>query len=243
MSGENFSRDHIVQTMFDRIAERYDLLNRVISFRLDRRWRHRVIEAALAGPFSQVLDLGTGTGDLIFEAAEKARGKGRFVGLDFSSAMIRLARAKRSRSSLRANTEFVLGSAMTAPFQSNVFDSAMTGFVLRNVSDLSLFFAEAHRVLKPGGRFVSLDMFPPPATWFSAFYSLYFHCLMPRIGGLLAQDRQAYRYLSDSVRSFHPPERVAELIRQTGFEQVTVQKFLGGAVCMHTARKPAAMQV
>jgi demethylmenaquinone methyltransferase/2-methoxy-6-polyprenyl-1,4-benzoquinol methylase len=243
MSGENFSRDHIVQTMFDRIAERYDLLNRVISFRLDRRWRHRVIEAALAGPFSQVLDLGTGTGDLIFEAAEKARGKGRFVGLDFSSAMIRLARAKRSRSSLRANTEFVLGSAMTAPFQSNVFDSAMTGFVLRNVSDLSLFFAEAHRVLKPGGRFVSLDMFPPPATWFSAFYSLYFHCLMPRIGGLLAQDRQAYRYLSDSVRSFHPPERVAELIRQTGFEQVTVQKFLGGAVCMHTARKPAAVQV
>jgi demethylmenaquinone methyltransferase/2-methoxy-6-polyprenyl-1,4-benzoquinol methylase len=243
MSGENFSRDHIVQTMFDRIAERYDLLNRVISFRLDRRWRHRVIEAALADPFSQVLDLGTGTGDLIFEAAEKARGKGRFVGLDFSSAMIRLARAKRSRSSLRANTEFVLGSAMTAPFQSNVFDSAMTGFVLRNVSDLSLFFAEAHRVLKPGGRFVSLDMFPPPATWFSAFYSLYFHCLMPRIGGLLAQDRQAYRYLSDSVRSFHPPERVAELIRQTGFEQVTVQKFLGGAVCMHTARKPAAVQV
>jgi demethylmenaquinone methyltransferase / 2-methoxy-6-polyprenyl-1,4-benzoquinol methylase len=243
MSGETFSRDYVVQTMFDRIAQRYDLLNRVISFRLDRRWRHRVIEAALAGSFSQVLDLGTGTGDLIFEAAEKARGKGRFVGLDFSSAMIRLARAKRSGSSLRANAEFVLGSAMTAPFQSNVFDSAMTGFVLRNVSDLSLFFAEAHRVLKPGGRFVSLDMFPPPATWFSAFYSFYFHCLMPRIGGLLAQDRQAYRYLSDSVRSFHPPERVAELIRQTGFEQVTVEKFLGGAVCMHTARKPTSAQV
>jgi demethylmenaquinone methyltransferase/2-methoxy-6-polyprenyl-1,4-benzoquinol methylase len=243
MSGENFSRDHIVQTMFDRIAERYDLLNRVISFRLDRRWRHRVIEAALAGPCSQVLDLGTGTGDLIFEAAEKARGKGRFFGLDFSSAMIRLARAKRSGSPLRANADFVLGSAMTAPFQSNVFDSAMTGFVLRNVSDLSLFFAEAHRVLKPGGRFVSLDMFPPPPTWFSAFYSLYFHCLMPRIGGLLAQDRQAYRYLSDSVRSFHPPEQVAELIRQTGFEQVTVHKFLGGAVCMHTARKRASAQV
>jgi demethylmenaquinone methyltransferase / 2-methoxy-6-polyprenyl-1,4-benzoquinol methylase len=239
MAGENPSRDRIVQSMFDRIAARYDLLNRVISFRFDRRWRLRVIEAAQLNPGSRVLDLGTGTGDLLFEAAEAARGGGRLIGLDFAAAMLRLARAKRNQSALRDNTEFVLASAMTLPFKSSAFDCAITAFVLRNVSDLPLLFSEACRVLKPDGRFVSLDMFPPRARWFSALYSIYFHCLMPRIGGLLAQDRQAYQYLSDSVRRFHPPEHVSELIRRAGFEHVTVQKFLGGAVCMHIGLKRA----
>ena len=239
MSGENRSRDRSVQAMFDRIAGRYDLLNRVISFRLDRRWRHRVIEAAIADG-SCILDIGTGTGDLIYEAAERLRGSGRFVGLDFAPAMLRIAHAKRNRTG-SGNPQFVLGSAMAAPFRSDVFDSAITGFVLRNVSDLSLFFAEAHRVLKPGGRFVSLDMFPPRARWFSPFYRIYFHCLMPRVGGWLARDPQAYRYLSESVRRFHAPERIAELIRETGFEKVTIQRFLGGAVCMHSARKSVSI--
>lgn len=238
MSGDNFSRDRGVQAMFDRIAGRYDLLNRVISFRLDKRWRHRVIAAAIAEG-SCILDIGTGTGDLVYEAAQTMRRNGRLVGLDFSSAMLRLAQARRMENA--ANTpEFVLGSAMLTPFRSNVFDSAMTAFVLRNVSDLSLLFAEAYRVLKDDGTFVSLDMFPPQSRWFSSLYGIYFHRLMPRLGGWLAGDSQAYRYLSESVRGFHSPERVVELIRQAGFDQIVLKKFLGGAVCMHTARKRGA---
>ena len=224
--------------MFDRIAGRYDLLNRIISFRLDRRWRHQVIETVLTQSDPRILDIGTGTGDLVFEAAKARKGNGQFIGLDFSLEMLRLARAKRGKFPPGASTVFVMGSAMVAPFKSNTFDGAMSAFVLRNVSDLTLLFAEAHRVLKPGGKFVSLDMFPPPATWFSALYSVYFHCLMPRIGALLARDRDAYRYLSDSVRRFYPPERVAALIQEAGFEHVTVRKFLSGAVCMHIADKP-----
>jgi demethylmenaquinone methyltransferase/2-methoxy-6-polyprenyl-1,4-benzoquinol methylase len=238
MPVESHSRDRTVQSMFDRIAGRYDLLNRIISFRLDRRWRHQVIETVLAQAEPRILDIGTGTGDLVFDAAKARNGHGQFIGLDFSLEMLRLARAKRGRLSCGASTVFVMGSAMIAPFRSNIFDGAMSAFVLRNVSDLTLLFAEAHRVLKPGGKFVSLDMFPPPATWFSALYSVYFHCLMPRIGALLARDRDAYRYLSDSVRRFHPPERVAVLIQEAGFEHVTVRKFLSGAVCMHIAVKP-----
>jgi demethylmenaquinone methyltransferase / 2-methoxy-6-polyprenyl-1,4-benzoquinol methylase len=238
MSAVNLSRDRAVQNMFDRISGRYDLLNRVISFRLDTRWRHEVIRTALNKPEPRILDIGTGTGDLLFDTAKAAHGKGTFVGLDFSLQMLRRAWAKRCRASHSAGACLVMGSAMTVPFKDSTFDGAISAFVLRNVSDLALLFAEAHRVLSPGGKFVSLDMFPPSPSWFSIFYSIYFHCFMPRIGALLAYDRAAYQYLSDSVRQFHPPEKVAAMIEHAGFEQVTIRKFLNGAVCMHSAQKP-----
>ena len=224
--------------MFDRISGRYDLLNRVISFRLDARWRHQVVQTALTQSAPRILDLGTGTGDLLFDAAKAAKGNGKFVGLDFSLQMLRRARVKREKIAHGASAVFVMGSAMIVPFKNDTFDGAMSAFVLRNVSDLARLFAEAHRVLKPGGKFVSLDMFPPSASWFSALYSVYFHCFMPRIGALLARDHEAYQYLSDSVRQFHPPEKIARMIEQAGFERVIVRKFLSGAVCMHVADKP-----
>jgi demethylmenaquinone methyltransferase/2-methoxy-6-polyprenyl-1,4-benzoquinol methylase len=240
MFATNPSRDRTVQGMFDRIAGRYDLLNRVISLRLDARWRREVIHAALAVKNPRILDIGTGTGDLIFDAAKATQGAGIFVGLDFSLEMLRLARVKRDRLLDGARPFFVMGSAMIVPFKNATFDSAISAFVLRNVSDLPVLFGEAHRVLKPGGRFVSLDMFPPSPGWFSALYSVYFHCFMPRIGALLGRDRAAYQYLSDSVRQFHPPERIAALIEQAGFVEVKLRKFLSGAVCMHSAVKANA---
>jgi demethylmenaquinone methyltransferase/2-methoxy-6-polyprenyl-1,4-benzoquinol methylase len=224
--------------MFDRIAGRYDLLNRVISFRLDRWWRRQVIKAVLTQGPPRILDFGTGTGDLLFDAARATGGNGFFVGLDFSFRMLQLARAKQSRIARGDCTGFVLGSAMFAPFKDDSFDGAMSAFVLRNVSDLKLLFAEAFRVLKPGAKFVTVDMFPPKTGWFSALYAVYFYGLMPRIGALLARDRDAYQYLSDSVRRFHPPENVTTLIEQAGFKPVTVRKYLSGAVCMHIADKP-----
>lgn len=242
MAVDNNPRDRSVQSMFDRIAGRYDCLNRVISFRLDGWWRRQVVGRVLTQAEPRILDIGTGTGDLVFDAAKAANGSGQFIGLDFSLEMLRLARAKRKNFSRGACTFFVMGSAMMAPFKNNVFDGAISAFVLRNVSNLPMLFEEAHRVLKPGGQFVSLDMFPPSATWFSVLYGLYFHGLMPRIGALLARDREAYRYLSESVRRFHPPERVAAMIEEAGFEHVTMLKFLSGAVCMHIARKPAPLQ-
>jgi demethylmenaquinone methyltransferase / 2-methoxy-6-polyprenyl-1,4-benzoquinol methylase len=240
MSAANYSRDRAVQNMFDRIAGSYDLLNRVISFRLDVRWRHQAIRVVLAGENSLLLDIGTGTGDLAFNAAEEARGNARIVGLDFSLQMLKLARSKQIATKHAANTTFVMGSAMASPFKDAIFDGAMTAFVLRNVSDLSLLFAEAFRVLKPGAKFVSLDMFPPSASWFSTLYAIYFYRLMPRIGGLLSRDRGAYRYLSESVRQFQTPENVEKLIERAGFANIATRKFMRGAVCMHIAEKSPA---
>ena len=230
-------RDRAIQAMFDRIAGRYDVLNRVISFRWDRTWRNRAIQEVLHSGHPLILDLGAGTGDLTFTAARKLDGKGRIVGLDVSRQMLKLARSKQSGAIQGEKTYFVQGSAMFSPFKDSIFDGVMTAFVLRNVSDLSLFFAHAFRVLKNGGRFVSLEMFPPSRVWFAAFYALYFYRLVPWIGGLLARDQAAYKYLAESVKAFHPPEKVAELLTEAGFTEVRIRRFLNGAVCLHVAEK------
>jgi demethylmenaquinone methyltransferase/2-methoxy-6-polyprenyl-1,4-benzoquinol methylase len=236
MNAPGSSRDRAVQSMFDDVASRYDLLNRIISFRLDGYWRKAAAAAALGGGAGLILDLGAGTGDLTFIAA--GSGAERVIGLDFSLEMLRLAQHKRKHTAGGEQTAFVQGSALFAPFKRSVFDGIMSAFVLRNVSDLKLFFSESERVLKPGGTLVTLDMFPPPKNWFSPLYTLYFYRLVPWIGRVLSPNGRAYRYLSDSVRHFYSPEAVTGLIEEAQFEPVRLCKFLGGAVCLHVARKP-----
>lgn len=228
--------------MFDRIAGRYDLLNRVISFKLDNWWRRQAIEVLLDRVNPLIADLGAGTGDMAFSAIKSTHGKIRVVGLDFSLNMLQIAQSKTAQQSFSSAATWVQGSAMASPFKAEAFDGAMSAFVLRNVSDLESFFTEARRVLKPGAKLVTLDMFPPRKNWFAPFYCLYFYRLVPWIGGLLAGDRHAYRYLSDSVRGFHAPEVVSDMIRHAGFAQVTLKKFLNGAVCMHIAEKAGVSQ-
>ncbi|MBI2359269.1 MAG: ubiquinone/menaquinone biosynthesis methyltransferase [Deltaproteobacteria bacterium] len=235
--GEKF-----VQALFDRIARRYDLLNRVISFHLDTRWREKAVRAAIRTSDRLILDVGTGTGDLALTAAPTAnKPGGTIIGLDLSLQMLRRAREKSRRRSAHA-TRFVLGSALAVPFKDERFDVVMTAFALRNIPDLPLFFRQANRALRAGGRLVTLDMFPPPDSIFARLYALYFYRLVPWIGAGIARERGAYQYLSDSVRTFATPEAIAELIRSAGFRSVAVQKFFCGAVCLHTAEKPEPLQ-
>lgn len=232
------SKDQQIQNIFDRIAGRYDFLNRVISFHLDTVWRKKAIKMlSLRDGEKIVLDLGCGTGDLALTAAKEID-KIKVIGLDFSLAMLRLAQAKKKRAHSGESVTYILGSALAPPFQDDAFDAVMTAFVLRNISDLSRFFERAYRLLKPGGKIVSLDIFPPSAFPFSFLYALYFYRLVPWIGAGLAGERNAYQHLSDSVRTFSPPQSIAELILRIGFQKVKIQKFLCGAVCLHTGEKP-----
>ena len=237
MSSFDHPGDRAIQVMFDRIAGRYDFLNQIISLRLDAVWREKAIKKVIKNGGGLILDVGTGTGDLSFSAIKRMKGSGQIVALDFSLQMLKLARLKQPHAPNGEKVCFLQGSALACPFRDSIFDGVMTAFVLRNVSDLSVFFSQAFRVLKAGGRFVSLDMFPPSNIWFSRLYALYFYRLVPRIGEFFAKDRSAYRYLAKSVENFCPPERVTELLRQAGFEHVNAKRFLNGAVCMHVADK------
>lgn len=237
-------RQQFVQTLFNRIAGRYDLLNRVISLHLDAHWRRKAIEALAVESWGGfVLDLGTGTGDLAFTAARELRQDTRIFGLDFSLQMLRLAQEKKKRLFYGEKIEYVLGSALNPPFKGEIFDAIMTAFVLRNIPDLAALFREVYRLLRPGAKLVSLDMFPPSGNFFSLLYSLYFYRLVPWMGASLARDRDAYQYLSDSVRAFHAPERISELMQEAGFEKIKLRKFLRGAVCLHIGEKSPRTQV
>lgn len=242
MSSNQDQRQKFVQSLFDRIASRYDLLNRIISLRLDAHWRKKAVAVALTGGRRTVLDLGTGTGDLAMTAARAVGKDGTIVGLDFSHEMLRLAQAKRGMDAHGNKILYILGTALSPPFKDETFDVVMTAFVLRNITNLPLFFSQAYRLLKPGGRLVSLDMFPPSCIPFSLLYALYFYRLVPWIGARLAHDRDAYQYLSDSVKNFSPPRTIAEMIGQTGFEAVGVHRFLMGAVCLHVGEKPVKLR-
>ena len=237
---QSHPRDQAVQNMFDRIAGRYDLLNRVISFRFDSRWRAQAIHVLLSDGAKLILDLGTGTGDLALTAAAFGQGRTRIVGLDFSLEMLKLAQRKRQDAPRGEKTFFVDGSALAIPFKDTAFDGIMTAFVLRNVSDLAVFFKEAARVLTPGGKCVSLDIFHRPRAGFQR--SIHSTSTRSCLGSAVFWPAIIARIdtCPTSVRQFHPPEKVSEIIRDAGFNRVTVRKFLCGAVCMHIAEKPNA---
>ena len=232
-------REAFVKNIFDRIAGRYDLLNRIISCHLDTVWRRELVRALeLSGDGSYVLDLGTGTGDLALAACQAVGKRGRVLGLDLSWPMLAHAQTKTRTAKNGARSSYVWGSATAVPFADASFDAAISAFVLRNIPDLERFFTEAYRVLKPGGRIATLDMFPPPRGLFSCLYWLYFRGLMPWIGAGLAGDQRAYRYLADSVRNFAGPEILAERIQALGFHNVRTIRYLRGAICLHVGIKP-----
>lgn len=231
MSGQSA---HQVRKMFGRIVPRYDLLNRLMSLGMDRRWR-RLAAAATSPRGAVALDVGTGTGDLALELCRQ--GASAVVGADFSRQMLDAARRKASATS--SPVAWALADALRLPFADGTFDCVTNAFLLRNLADLRAGLAEMARVLKPGGRLVCLDMTQPPTGPFGALYRLYFNRLLPPLAGAISGDAAAYRYLPGSLKGFPDASQLAGRLADVGLVEVRVRLLGGGTLALHAARKPA----
>lgn len=224
-----------VRSMFDRIAPRYDLLNRLLSAGTDVRWRRRAVDfLGLEGP-ATILDLCTGTADLLIEWLRRGRDH-RGFGLDLSTEMLRLGLTKLRDAGMAARSGLTSGDAERLPLRSGLLDGALVAFGIRNVGDMDAALREVHRVLKPGGAFVILE-FSMPRGAFGALYRFYFGTLLPRIGRLVSGDSSAYSYLPASVRSFDSPEELARRLARAGFVGVEQRPLTLGIAWLHRGVK------
>jgi demethylmenaquinone methyltransferase/2-methoxy-6-polyprenyl-1,4-benzoquinol methylase len=207
-------------------------MNRLMTGGQDERWRRKAVRYALAGGSDVALDIATGTGDLAF--ALKRGGFGRVVGLDFAAQMIDAAESKRQG---REGIRFVVGDAMHLPFADGSFAACTVSFGLRNMKDYGGALREFARVLKPGGRLVCLELTPYTKPVLGALFKAYFTRVVPLVGGVLSGDGEAYRYLPTSVAAFPNATALADLMRQSGFAEVTVELVGAGTVAIHVATK------
>jgi demethylmenaquinone methyltransferase/2-methoxy-6-polyprenyl-1,4-benzoquinol methylase len=217
--------------MFDRIAPRYDVMNRVMSAGLDRRWRRLAAQAADVSLGSHALDVCCGTGDLAFELADRVGPRGRVVGVDFAEEMLTRARAKAAKR--RSIATFHTADALELPFPDGGFDAATVAFGARNLADLDRGIAEMARVVRPGGRVVILEITTP--TRLRALHGVWFDRLVPVIGAATG-NRDAYGYLPASAKRFPNPADLADVMRRQGLADVSYRTFIGGIVALHHGR-------
>ena len=223
-----------VNSMFGRIARRYDLANRLLSGGRDVVWRRRLVVAARASAPRDVLDLATGSGDVAF-ALGRAVPEARIVGADFGAPMLAEAERKKAAAGGYANVVFQAGDALALPFPSARFDAVTIAFGLRNLANRARGLAEMRRVLRPGGRLFVLE-FSQPHAWFRPFYLLYLRRILPALAGRVTGDRAAYVYLNESIEEFPNRPALSAEIAAAGFTAVKARALTFGIVALHEAR-------
>lgn len=222
--------------LFSTIADRYDLITALLSYGQDARWKRRLVAEASVTPGNRALDLACGTGDIAFAVA--ARGA-RTVGLDLTLRMLELAKAKPVPGSrLPAPVSFVAGDMTRLPFAASAFDLVTTGYGLRNVPDLPAAADEIARVLKPGGRLLSLDFNRPRSTIVRIAYLTYLNVVGSILGLILHGDPDTYRYIAASLERYSGAEGVAAILRTSGFTNIRIVPLLGGLMSLHLADRP-----
>ncbi len=228
------TKGRYVRRLFATIADRYDLITRLLSFGLDQRWKRRLLELANPQPDHRVLDLACGTGDLAIGAA--ARGAD-VIGLDVTPRMIELARVAGASAVTTGRLAWMVGDMMALPLPRASCDGITTGYGLRNVPDLTGAIKEMHRVLRPGGRLCSLDFDRPENRVVRGVYLAYLTVIGSTIGWALHGDPDTYRYIPASIRRYPGARAVVNMLEAAGFTDVRHSPVLGGLMAIHVATK------
>jgi demethylmenaquinone methyltransferase/2-methoxy-6-polyprenyl-1,4-benzoquinol methylase len=221
-----------VREMFASIAPRYDATNRLLTGGVDERWRRRAIAELAPPPGGRILDLCCGTGDLSFHLLRRDPSL-QVTGIDFCEPMLEGARRRAAARGAESRVAFHSGDVMALPYADGAFDGAVMGFSMRNVVDIGATLREARRVLRPGGRFVNLDVSKAPNPLFKRAFDLYFYGVVPLIGGLVGGSRSAYRYLPNSLTNYPGADELARRFSAAGFEDVRYLRLAGGAIAVH----------
>lgn len=218
--------------MFDAIAGRYDLMNRVMTMGQDQKWRRFVVDKAGDPGEGWMLDLATGTGDIAALSGSRYS-RAHVIGADFSANMLKEAKRRFADTPI----DWQVCDANCLPYEDDVFDSVTFGYLLRNVDDAVKVLQEVRRVLKPGGRVVCLDTTPPAKNFYYPFIKLYLDYGIPLMGRMIAEDEAAYAYLTGSTMDFYTAEALADAFREAGLVDVGYRKFMLGTIGVHWGKK------
>ena len=234
---EEQSKKEQVEQMFDNIAPTYDKLNHIMSLNIDRVWRRRVMRIVRRAKAHKIMDVATGTGDLAIAMAKRVD-RTQILGVDLSEEMLAVARRKVEKQGLEERIMLEKGDAENLDMvTTESIDAATVAFGVRNFENIERGLSEIYRTLKPGGKLVVLEFSMPKNRIVRWVYSQYAHRLLPRIGGMISKDKQAYTYLPDSVEEFPSPERFAEILRGVGFKSVKTRSQSFGIAYIYDATK------
>ena len=223
-----------VNSMFGRIAHRYDAANHLLSGGIDFLWRRRLIREAARCQPKTVIDLATGSGDVAFALKKNLPPETKVIGADFCEPMLAEAEKKKAANELFHEIEFLQGDILALPFDDETADLITIAFGLRNLADRHRGLQEMKRVLRPGGTLLVLE-FTQPARMLRPFYYFYLRHILPRYAGLISGDRAAYDYLNNSIGAFPDKEKMSAEIRAAGFKNVTATGLTGSIVALHKA--------
>jgi len=232
------SSPNVVGLMFDRIAPTYSLVNHILSFGRDFSWRRKLADALIKDRRLKVLDLATGSGDLLIEMLGRNPKITEAIGLDIARNMLAICRRKVARHGLSDRATVLQGDAAATAFHDNSFDVVTIAFGIRNTPDVSRTLSEIRRLLKPGGTALALEFSLPSNRIIRALYLVYLRYLVPLIGRAVSRDKNAYRYLNKTIEGFYQAEDFCGLMDEAGFSEVTAKPLTFGIVSLYQAHKP-----